>query len=140
MFYRYTMTKSTTIVFILIFAILLKLEKKSWSLLMIVVMISSGLFMFTYKSTNFNALGFTFLIFASLCSGIRWSFAQLVMQKSKLGLHNPIDMIYYMQPWMLLSIVPFTIGCEGKKNKKFCFSLGFYCMAILRFHNRSEHL
>lgn len=111
---RYTMTKSTTIVFILIFAILLKLEKKSWSLMMIVVMISMGLFMFTYKSTNFNALGFSFLIFASLCSGIRWSFAQLVMQKTKLGLHNPIDMIYYMQPWMMLSIIPFSIGFEGK--------------------------
>lgn len=51
---RYTMTKSTTIIFILIFAILLKLEKKTWSLMMIVVMISSGLFLFTYKSTNFN--------------------------------------------------------------------------------------
>ncbi|KAJ6636691.1 Solute carrier family 35 member C2 [Pseudolycoriella hygida] len=111
----YTMTKSTTIIFILIFAILLKLEKKSWSLMAIVVLISSGLFMFTYKSTQFNALGFAFLIFASLCSGIRWSFAQLVMQKSKLGLHNPIDMIYFMQPWMLLSIVPFTFGFEGRR-------------------------
>lgn len=119
------MTKSTTIVFILIFAILLKLEKKSWSLMMIVVMISSGLCMFTYKSTNFNALGFGFLIFASLCSGIRWSFAQLVMQKSKLGLHNPIDMIYFMQPWMLLSIVPFTIAFEGKNQEcSFCLQRG----------------
>lgn len=88
--------------------------------MMIVVMISMGLFLFTYKSTDFNALGFSFLIFASLCSGIRWSFAQLVMQKSKLGLHNPIDMIYFMQPWMLLSIVPFTIGFEGK-----CLRRGF---------------
>uniref|UniRef100_A0A182QZ50 Sugar phosphate transporter domain-containing protein n=1 Tax=Anopheles farauti TaxID=69004 RepID=A0A182QZ50_9DIPT len=111
----YTMTKSTTIVFILIFAILLKLEKKSWSLAAIVVMISSGLFMFTYKSTQFDALGFSFLLFASLSSGIRWTFAQLIMQKSKLGLHNPIDMIFHMQPWMILSVLPFTIGFEGRK-------------------------
>ncbi|XP_052872065.1 solute carrier family 35 member C2 [Anopheles cruzii] len=111
----YTMTKSTTIVFILIFAILLKLEKKSWSLGAIVVMISAGLFMFTYKSTQFDALGFSFLLFASLSSGIRWTFAQLIMQKSKLGLHNPIDMIFHMQPWMILSVLPFTIGFEGQK-------------------------
>uniref|UniRef100_A0A182Y106 Sugar phosphate transporter domain-containing protein n=1 Tax=Anopheles stephensi TaxID=30069 RepID=A0A182Y106_ANOST len=111
----YTMTKSTTIVFILIFAILLKLEKKSWSLGAIVVMISGGLFMFTYKSTQFDALGFSFLLFASLSSGIRWTFAQLIMQKSKLGLHNPIDMIFHMQPWMILSVLPFTIGFEGRK-------------------------
>ncbi|KAL9701374.1 hypothetical protein quinque_004815 [Culex quinquefasciatus] len=111
----YTMTKSTTIVFILIFAILLKLEKKSWSLGAIVIMISGGLFLFTYKSTHFDALGFSFLLFASLSSGIRWSFAQLIMQKSKLGLHNPIDMIYHMQPWMILAVLPFTIGFEGKR-------------------------
>ncbi|XP_053684396.1 solute carrier family 35 member C2 [Sabethes cyaneus] len=111
----YTMTKSTTIVFILIFAILLKLEKKSWSLGAIVVMISGGLFLFTYKSTHFDALGFSFLLFASLSSGIRWTFAQLIMQKSKLGLHNPIDMIFHMQPWMILAILPFTIGFEGQR-------------------------
>lgn len=111
----YTMTKSTTIVFILIFAILLKLEKKSWSLAAIVVMISGGLFLFTYKSTHFDALGFSFLLFASLSSGIRWSFAQVIMQKSKLGLHNPIDMIFHMQPWMIVAVLPFTLGFEGKR-------------------------
>lgn len=111
----YTMTKSTTIVFILIFAILLGLEKKSWSLLMIVVMISGGLCMFTFKSTQFNALGFSFLLFASLSSGIRWSFAQLVMQKSKIGLHNPVDMVFHMQPWMILAILPFALCFEGPR-------------------------
>jgi len=80
---------------------------------MIVVMISGGLSMFTYKSTQFNALGFSFLLFASLASGIRWTFAQLVMQKSKLGLHNPIDMVFHMQPWMMVAIIPLTIGFEG---------------------------
>ena len=40
--------------------------------------------------------------------------AQIVMQKSKLGLHNPIDMIYYMQPWMIISLLPFAIIFESK--------------------------
>lgn len=82
---------------------------------MIVVMISGGLLMFTYKSTQFNALGFVFLLFASLTSGIRWSFAQLVMQKTNLGLHNPIDMVYHMQPWMIIAILPFSLGFEGQQ-------------------------
>ena len=76
-------------------------------------MIAGGLFMFTYKSTQFDGIGFAFLLFASFTSGIRWSFAQLIMQKSKLGLHNPVDMMFHMQPWMILSILPFTIGFEG---------------------------
>jgi len=76
-------------------------------------LIGTGLVMFTYKSTQFNALGFFFILFASLSSGLRWSFAQFIMQKSKLGLHNPIDMIYYMQPWMIASLVPLVFGIEG---------------------------
>ncbi|XP_020800066.1 solute carrier family 35 member C2 [Drosophila serrata] len=114
----YTMTKSSTIVFILLFAIALGLEKKSWYLVSIVGLIGTGLVMFTYKSTQFNALGFFFILFASLSSGLRWSFAQFIMQKSKLGLHNPIDMIYYMQPWMIASLVPLVLGIEGVKLVK----------------------
>ncbi|XP_077302562.1 solute carrier family 35 member C2 [Arctopsyche grandis] len=109
----YTMTKSTTIIFILGFAILLGLEKKSWSLVMIVVMISTGLTMFTYKATQFDTFGFALLIMASLASGLRWTFAQVLMQKSKLGLNNPLDIVYYVQPWMLLSVLPLLIGFEG---------------------------
>lgn len=83
--------------------------------MVIVVMISCGLCLFTYKSSEFNVLGFCILLFASMVSGLRWSFAQMIMQKSKLGLHNPIDMVFHMQPWMILAIVPFTIGFEGRR-------------------------
>lgn len=53
-------------------------------------MISCGLFLFTYKSTEFDLLGFILLLIASFSSGARWTLAQMLMQKSKLGLHNPI--------------------------------------------------
>ncbi|XP_012238323.1 solute carrier family 35 member C2 [Bombus impatiens] len=109
----YTMTKSTSIIFILGFALFLKLEKKSWTLSCIVVMISGGLFMFTYKSTQFEVFGFVICLLASFLSGIRWTMTQLVMQKSKLGMKSPIDMMYYMQLWMLLPIVPVMIWFEG---------------------------
>lgn len=109
----YTMTKSTTIIFILIFSILLKLERRSWSLASIVVLISGGLVMFTYKASKFDPLGFVFVLIASLSSGVRWSFAQLLMQRSKMGLHHPIDMIYHMQPWMMVAVIPFIGLFEG---------------------------
>ncbi|KAL6261413.1 hypothetical protein P5V15_006508 [Pogonomyrmex californicus] len=108
-----TMTKSTTIIFILGFSLLFKLEKKSWSLVGIVVMIAGGLAMFTYKSTQFGILGFILCLLASLASGIRWTMTQLIMQRSKLGLHDPIDMMYYMQPWMLLPAISVTLWFEG---------------------------
>ncbi|XP_028035450.1 solute carrier family 35 member C2 [Bombyx mandarina] len=109
----YTMTKSTTIIFILGFAIILGLEKKSWSLVGIVLMIAAGLIMFTYKATQFNIEGFSFLLLASFAAGLRWTFAQLLMQKAKLGLHNPVDMVFHVQPWMFLALIPFTAIFEG---------------------------
>ncbi|XP_066592564.1 solute carrier family 35 member C2 [Prorops nasuta] len=111
----YTMTKSTTIIFILIFSLIFKLEKKSLSLVGIVVMISGGLLMFTYKSTQFDTLGFILCLLASFSSGLRWTMAQIVMQKSKIGLNNPIDMIYHMQLWMLLPVLPITMWFEGSQ-------------------------
>ncbi|XP_070148810.1 solute carrier family 35 member C2-like [Polyergus mexicanus] len=110
-----TMTKSTTIIFILGFSLLFKLEKKSWSLVGIVVMIAGGLAMFTYKSTQFGVLGFILCLLASFASGIRWTMTQLIMQRSKLGLHDPIDMMYYMQPWMLLPAIFVTVWFEGSR-------------------------
>ena len=68
----YTVTKSTSIVFILMWAILLKLEQKHWSLIVIVLMISTGLAMFTYKSTDFVFIGFMMVLSASFLSGELW--------------------------------------------------------------------
>lgn len=98
---------------------------QSWVLMLIVVLISSGLCMFTYKSTQFNLLGFLFLLLASITGAIRWTFAQFIMQKSKLGLHNPIDMIYFMQPWMIFPLLPLSIGFEGKSRRNSIYQLPF---------------
>jgi solute carrier family 35 protein C2 len=35
------------------------------------------------------------------------------MQKSNLGLSNPIDMIFHVQPIMIVALLPFTLGFEG---------------------------
>lgn len=126
------MTKSTTVVFILGFAILFKLEKKvpvssilrklikpfifllqSWSLCITVSMICVGLILFTYKATEFNVLGFILLLVASMSSGLRWTCVQLLLQNCKANMRNPVDMIYHMQPWMIVSLLPFVIWIEG---------------------------
>jgi len=111
----YTITKSTSIVFILMWAILLRLEKKHWSLVVIVVMIATGLAMFTYKSTDFVMVGFVMVLSASFLSGVRWTVSQLIMQRAQYNLSNPVDMIYHVQPMMILAILPFTVAIEGSR-------------------------
>uniref|UniRef100_A0A8C5KSX2 Sugar phosphate transporter domain-containing protein n=2 Tax=Jaculus jaculus TaxID=51337 RepID=A0A8C5KSX2_JACJA len=50
----YTMTKSSAVLFILIFSLIFKLEELRAALVLVVLLIAGGLFMFTYKSTQFN--------------------------------------------------------------------------------------
>ncbi|XP_053208081.1 solute carrier family 35 member C2-like isoform X2 [Panonychus citri] len=109
----YTMTKSTCIIFILGFAIIFGLEKKRISLVVVVILISSGLLMFTYHSTQFSSKGFILVLIASFLGGLRWTLAQLLMQRKDMGLSNPVDMMYHVQPWMILSLLPFTFTFEA---------------------------
>ncbi|GAB6021398.1 hypothetical protein CHUAL_004008 [Chamberlinius hualienensis] len=109
----YTMSKSTCIVFILLFSLVLGLETLRLSLVLVVMLISSGLFMFTYSSTQFDTEGFVMVMLASVMGGLRWTVAQMVMQKKESGLTNPIDMIYHIQPWMVVGLIPLAIPFEG---------------------------
>ncbi|XP_064466383.1 solute carrier family 35 member C2-like isoform X3 [Ornithodoros turicata] len=109
----YTMTKSTCIIFILGFSLVFGLEKRRCSLVVIVLLIAIGLFMFTYQSTQFNMEGFLLVLSASFLAGLRWTLAQLVMQRKEVGLGNPIDMIFHVQPWMILGLLPLAISFEG---------------------------
>jgi len=111
----YTVTKSTSIIFIAFFAILLGLEKKHWTLPVIVGMIAAGLVMFTYKSTDFSIIGFSMVLSASFLSGVRWTMSQLIMQRSNLGLSNPVDMIYHVQPIMVITLFPFALAFESSR-------------------------
>lgn len=109
----YTMSKSTVILFILFFALLFQLEKWRRSIILIVFCISFGLFLFTFHSTEFHLFGFILVMIASLCSGLRWTLAQTLAQKHELGLSNPIDMIYHIQPGMILALLPLALYVEG---------------------------
>ncbi|KAK3086671.1 hypothetical protein FSP39_021710 [Pinctada imbricata] len=110
----YTMTKSTAVIFILGFSLLFRLERPRLVLIFVVLFISIGLFMFTYHSTQFNLEGFIMVLSASLLSGLRWTLAQIVTQKNEIGLHNPLDMMYHIQPWMMLGLLPLSAYFEGQ--------------------------
>lgn len=95
--------------------------------------ISVGLFLFTYELTEFNTFGFVLVMVAAFTSGLRWTLAQSITQKHELGsrfllnlspwltiywplfkgLSNPIDMIYHVQPGMILFLAPLAIYIEG---------------------------
>uniref|UniRef100_A0A3Q4HZW5 Collagen alpha-1(XIV) chain-like n=1 Tax=Neolamprologus brichardi TaxID=32507 RepID=A0A3Q4HZW5_NEOBR len=81
----YTMTKSSAVLFILFFSLVFKLEEPNPFLILVVLLISCGLFMFTFESTQFNLEGFILVLLASFIGGIRWTLTQVLTQKAELG-------------------------------------------------------
>ncbi|NXG55471.1 S35C2 protein, partial [Hemiprocne comata] len=81
----YTMIKPSAILFILLFSLLFKLEEMRLALLLVVLLIAGGFFMFTYKSMQFNKQGFVLVLCASLLGSIRWTLMQILLQKADLG-------------------------------------------------------
>ncbi|KAM3871659.1 solute carrier family 35 member C2-like [Diretmus argenteus] len=109
----YTMTKSSAVLFILFFSLVFKLEEPNPFLILVVLLISSGLFMFTFESTQFNLEGFLMVLMASFIGGIRWTLTQVLMQKAELGLQNPVDTMYHLQPLMFMGLLPLFLYNEG---------------------------
>jgi len=108
----YTMVKSSCVLWILFFSLLLGLEKPKWNLVVIIICIASGLFLFVYKSTQFNVEGFILVLLASFLGGARWTLSQILCQKNEIGLSNPIDAIYHLCPSMIIGLFPIFIGHE----------------------------
>ena len=67
-----------------------------------------------YSFIEFHLFGFLIVLAAAILSGVRWTFAQTVMQRSQLGLENPLDFMYHIQPVMLITLVPFLGALEGE--------------------------
>ncbi|XP_054397837.1 solute carrier family 35 member C2 isoform X2 [Pongo abelii] len=118
----YTMTKSSAVLFILIFSLIFKLEELRAALVLVVLLIAGGLFMFTYKSTQFNMEGFALVLGASFIGGIRWTLTQMLLQKAELGLHlSTSEKIFRFQDTGLLLRVLGSLFLGGI----LAFGLGF---------------
>uniref|UniRef100_A0A914YJM9 Sugar phosphate transporter domain-containing protein n=1 Tax=Panagrolaimus superbus TaxID=310955 RepID=A0A914YJM9_9BILA len=111
----YTMAKSSSILFIVAFSLLIGLERWRTSLLFSATLIASGLFLFTWRSTQLDYLGLLLVELAALCTGVRWTVSQFIMQKddSPTPLRHPLDMVAHVQPWMCFTILPMVYIFEG---------------------------
>ncbi|XP_015263912.1 PREDICTED: solute carrier family 35 member C2 [Gekko japonicus] len=107
------MTKSSAVLFILFFSLVFKLEEPRAALVLVVLLVAGGLFLFTYRATQFEAEGFLLVLGASFLGGVRWTLTQMLLQKEELGLQNPIDTMFHLQPVMFLGLFPLFAAFEG---------------------------
>lgn len=115
----YTMLKTSSLIFVLVFGLLFRLEVFHWRLVVIVLVMSCSVVMMTRPADSANAvdddhqpIGIVLILAASLVLGLRWSFTQLLLKKNDYTKH-PMLTIFYISPFMTLVLLFFAVFVEG---------------------------
>ncbi|KAF9989898.1 Triose-phosphate Transporter [Mortierella antarctica] len=115
----YTMCKSSSLAFVLLFAFAFKLERPTWTLAGVIGVICVGLFMMVMSEVDFVLIGFIQVMLASVLGGLRWSLTQLLLERTdtKTGsLANPISTIFFLSPIMGVCLCVVAGMFEGFGN------------------------
>ncbi|KAI9230633.1 MAG: triose phosphate transporter [Piptocephalis tieghemiana] len=109
----YTMCKSSSLAFVLLFAFIFRLERPSWSLMSVILIISFGVMLMVANEVDFVWIGFLQVMLASVMGGLRWSLTQILLSpppssSSSSGNHHqkqhPITSVLHLSPIMALCI------------------------------------
>ena len=94
------MCKSSSLVFVLLFAFLLRLERFSWLLIGVIFFICSGVLHMVATETHFVLGGFLLVTTASALGGLRWGLTQLLLRNRNMGMNNPAATLFWLAPIM----------------------------------------
>lgn len=118
----YTMLKTSSLMFVLLFGLLFKLEKFNWRLIFIVAIMTISVIMMTDKpelgsssSSSSSSVGIFMVLMASMLSGLRWSFTQILLKKNPYT-PNSISTIFYISPGMCIILFSLGLIFEGWTN------------------------
>ena len=116
----YTMLKTSSLVFVLLFGLLFRLEKFHIRLVLIVVVMSGSVMMMVKKpptasDQNYNPLGILMVLAAAMMSGLRWAFTQLLLKHNEYT-RNSISTIFFVSPAMCGALLVFGFLIEGWSN------------------------
>ncbi|THH29858.1 hypothetical protein EUX98_g4338 [Antrodiella citrinella] len=103
------MVKSSSLVFVLTFAFIFRLEVFSLRLVGVIALIVCGVLLMVATETHFVLPGFLLVLSGSALGGLRWSLTQLLLKNKDMGLDNPAATLFWLAPIMgvTLAIVSF---------------------------------
>lgn len=113
----YTMLKTSSLIFVLFFGLIFRLESFNWRLVVIVLIMSVSVVMMTKDSTSAasaepnHPVGIVLVLSAAMVSGLRWSFTQLLLKKNDYT-RNPILTIFYISPAMICFLLATALSVE----------------------------
>ena len=98
------MIKSSSLVFVLLFAFIFRLEIFSMRLIGVIFLICVGVLLMVATETQFVLGGFLLCLSGSALAGLRWSLTQLLLKNKQLGLDHPVATIFWLSPIMGLTL------------------------------------
>ncbi|KAF7982004.1 hypothetical protein HWV62_30851 [Athelia sp. TMB] len=109
----YTMCKSSSLIFVLGFAFLLRLETFSYRLVGVIFLIFSGVVLMVATETHFVLSGLILVLSASALGGLRWSLSQILLKDKKMGMDNPAATIFWLAPVMGVTLAIISLFIDG---------------------------
>ncbi|KAF8875814.1 triose-phosphate transporter family-domain-containing protein [Gymnopilus junonius] len=109
----YTMCKSSSLIFVLLFAFLFRLEIFSWRLIAVIFLIFSGVLLMVATEAHFALKGFLMVLSASALGGLRWSLTQMLLKSKKMGFDNPAATVYWLAPIMGITLAIISVSIES---------------------------
>ncbi|CCL99847.1 uncharacterized protein FIBRA_01871 [Fibroporia radiculosa] len=109
----YTMCKSSSLIFVLMFAFLFRLETFSLRLVGVIVLIVIGVLLMVATQAHFDLTGFLLVMGGSALGGFRWSLTQLLLRNKKMGFNNPAATLFWLAPIMGVSLAITTLLVDG---------------------------
>ncbi|KAL7946684.1 TPT domain-containing protein [Trichoderma barbatum] len=108
----YTMCKSSSLAFVLLFAFAFRLEKPTWRLVAIIAVMTMGVILMVFGEVEFKLGGFVLVIAAAFFSGFRWGLTQILLLRNP-ATSNPFSSIFFLTPVMFLTLFSIAIPVEG---------------------------
>lgn len=103
------MVKSSSLIFVLLFAFLFRLEVFSLRFVGVITLIFAGVLLMVATQTHFVFGGFILVLSGSALGGLRWALTQLVLKNKRLGMDNPVATIYWLSPIMGVILLVATV-------------------------------
>ncbi|BFZ57506.1 hypothetical protein PYCC9005_004558 [Savitreella phatthalungensis] len=108
----YTMCKSSSLAFVLLFAFIFRLERPTWHLVGVIGLITVGVVLMVATETRFVLEGFLLIMTAAAMGGLRWSLTQMLLHGNP-ATRNPFASIYRLAPVMFVCLFILACAMEG---------------------------
>lgn len=109
----YTMVKSSTPIWVLLFSFIFGFEKPRVRLVAIIGLMVVGVILTVEGETKFDMVGFLLVLVAAVVSGLRWNLTQFLLQEDRLGMDNPIATLYHLSPIMFVIMLLLSLIFEN---------------------------